>query len=262
MRFFRSKEEKAQIAAAQQQYADLVQALESDDEGEVTGAARSFSEGQSVRNALSEKEREKLSGEAFRRYAETVLADDHLTVGEEKALNEVLAALDIPDDAFITTHLDVGKRLLIARANDGRIEPVADPKLMTKNDEVVYLETAASLMKEVVQREWRGGSAGFSFPIAKGIRFRTDQIRGQSVVVGTELQPEDDGVLSITSERVAYLGSRKTMEFQYSKLMNVEVFTDGIRFNATNRQRAPLFTVASGGEVVAATLNAAMHPVQ
>jgi hypothetical protein len=261
MRLFKSKEEKAEIAAAQRQYADFVQVLESDDEDEVKQATRSFVEGLSVRNALSEKERQQLNGEAFRRYAQTVLADDHLTVGEEKAFNEVLAALDIPDDDFTTKYLDVSQRLVIARANDGRLEPVADPTLMAKEGELVYLEMPASLMKEVVQREWRGGSTGFSFPISKGIRFRTGQIRGQSVVVGTQLQPEDDGMLSITSQRVAFLGSRKTMEFQYSKLMNVEVFTDGIRFNVSNRQRAPLFAVGNG-EIVAATLNAAMHPVE
>ena len=261
MRLFKSKEEKAQIVAAQQQYADFVQVLESDDDEEVKRAAHSFAEGQSIRDALSEKERQQRNGEVFRRYAQTAFADDHLTVEEEKTLNEVLAALDIPDDDFTTKYLDVSQRLLIARANDGRLEPLPDPTLMTKEGELVYLETAASLMKEVVQREWRGASTGFSFPIAKGIRFRTGQLRGESVVVGTELQPEDDGVLCITSQRVAYLGSRKTMEFQYSKLMNVEVFTDGIRFNVSNRQRAPLFTVGSG-EIVAATLNAAMHPVK
>ena|SRR5690348_11570019 len=78
--------------------------------------------------------------------------------------------------------------------------------------------------------------------------------------VGTELQVADNGTLSITSKRAAYLGSRKTMEFPYSKLMNVEVFTDGIRFHASNRQNTPLFTLGDGmGEVVAATINAAMQ---
>jgi hypothetical protein len=43
--------------------------------------------------------------------------------------------------------------------------------------------------------------------------------------------------------------------------MNVEVFTDGIRFHASNRQRTPLFAV-SNGEIVAATLNAAMQRLE
>ena len=89
---------------------------------------------------------------------------------------------------------------------------------------------------------------------AKGVQ-RT-QRRG-----GTQLQAEDDGILSLASQRAAHLGSRKTMEFPHSKLMNVEVFTDGIRFHASNRQRSPLFAVGNG-EIVAATLNAAMQRVE
>jgi hypothetical protein len=69
------------------------------------------------------------------------------------------------------------------------------------------------------------------------------------------------GSFRSTSQRAAYLGSRKTMEFPYAKLMNVEVFTDGIRFHASNRQRTPLFAV-SNGEIVAATLNAAMQRLE
>jgi hypothetical protein len=35
------------------------------------------------------------------------------------------------------------------------------------------------------------------------------------------------------------------MEFPYAKLRKVELFTDGIRFHASNRQTAPLFKVES-----------------
>src|SRR4051794_9864191 len=96
---------------------------------------------------------------------------------------------------------------------------------MAKRNEVVHAELAAGLMREVVLREWQSGSSGYSFRIAKGISYRVGQTRGRSVVVGTELRLEDSGVLSITSQRVAYLGERKTMEFPYAKLMGMEVFT-------------------------------------
>ena len=116
-------------------------------------------------------------------------------------------------------------------------------------------------MKEVVQREWRSGSSGVSFRIAKGVRYRVGQTRGRSVVVGTELQVEDSGVLAVSSQRLAYLGSRKTLEVPYAKLMNVEVFTDGLVVHASNRQRAPLFRFGENmmGDVVAATLSAAVQ---
>jgi hypothetical protein len=116
----------------------------------------------------------------------------------------------------------------------------------------------AALMKEVTMREFRGGSSGFSFRIAKGVRYRTGSFRGHSVVVGTQLQVADTGVLAVTSTRIVFLGSRKTVEIPYSKLVGLEVFTDGIRFSASNRQNAPLFRLESG-DVVGATVNTAVQ---
>jgi hypothetical protein len=258
VKLFKSAEEKAQIAAAQDEYAELVRELANQDPARVRAATQSFRDKQASLSVLSDKERRRLSEQAFRQYFETVLADDHLTIDEEMAFDEVSAALEIPTEDYADKYHDLGVRLLIARANDGRLEPLADPNLITKKDEVVYFETPASLMKEVVQREWRSGSSGYSFRIVKGVRYRVGQTRGHSVVVGTQLQPEDNGILAITSSRAAYLGGRKTMEFPYSKLMSVEVFTDGIRFHASNRQRTPLFALGNG-DLVAATLNAAMQ---
>jgi hypothetical protein len=76
--------------------------------------------------------------------------------------------------------------------------------------------------------------------------------------VGHELQVADTGVLAVSSTRAAFIGSSKSIEFAYSKLMSIEVFTDGIRFATSNRQMTPLFQLESG-DVVGATLNAAMQ---
>jgi hypothetical protein len=117
---------------------------------------------------------------------------------------------------------------------------------MTKKNEVVHLETAAALMKEVVLREWRSGSSGVSFRVAPGARYRVGNTRGRSVVVGTEVHVEDTGVLCVTSHRAAYMGSRKTMEFPYAKLMGIEVFSDGISIRSSNRQKTPLSSLRKG----------------
>ena len=208
---------------------------------------------------LSEKERRHRGSEAFRDYADHVLADDVLTAEEELAFDDVVGALGIEPSEVHTTYSDVLNRLLVARVNDGRLDALPEPKLITKKDEVVYLETLAALMKEVAIREWRGGSSGVSFRVAKGVSYRTGAVRGKSVVVGSELQVADSGILAVTSHRVVYMGN-KTIELLYAKLLNIDVFSDGIRFHVSNRQNAPLFKVEEGrGDVVAATVNAAMQ---
>jgi hypothetical protein len=259
MRFFKSQEEKERIDVARSDYEDLVSAAATGEPEKVRDLAVKF-KANPTRTALSNRERRKRGAEAFRAFADNALGDDFFTIDEEMAFSEVADALDVDQNAFETDFRDVLLRMAVARANDGRLSVIEDPKLMTKKNEVVHLETGAGLMKEVVLHEWRSGSSGFSFRVAKGVRYHVGGTRGRSVVVGTELQIEDTGVLSVTSQRAAFMGDRKTMEFPYAKLMGVEVFTDGITIRASNRQKTPLFKLEDNmGHVVAATLNAAVQ---
>jgi hypothetical protein len=102
-------------------------------------------------------------------------------------------------------------------------------------------------MKEVVLKEFRGGSQGVSFRVTKGVRYPVGGFKGHAVVVGKELQVQDVGSLSVTSSRVVYLGEKKTTEFLYSKLVGCEVFDDRLRLQVSNRQTASLFKVIPAG---------------
>jgi hypothetical protein len=262
MRLFQSLREKRQdVEDARSIYNEFVRAAAASDPEQTHRLAAQFKENQEL-GALSDKERRERSSTAFRVYAENVLADDRLTEEEERAFGDVADALDVDQTEFATTFIDVLNRLVIARVNDGRLSVIGEPHLMTKKDEIVHLETNANLMKEVAVREWRGASSGYSFRIAKGVTYRTGAIRGKSVVVGSELNVADSGLLALTSQRIAYMGN-KTIEIKYDKLMNMDVFSDGVRIHVSNRQNAPLFKVDPGvGEVIAATVNAAMQKLE
>jgi hypothetical protein len=259
MRLFKSQEEKEQIAAARAEYDEFVMAASSAAPDEAQRLASDF-RGNTKIAVLSAKEQKERGQIAFFAYAENVLADDILSADEEMAFQEVADALGLDPDSLQSDFRALLRRLVIAKANDGRLPVIETPSLIPKKDEIVHFQIPAALMKEVTLREWRGGYSGVSFPIAKGLRYRTGSSRGHSVVVGTEMQVEDTGMFTITSQRIAYLGTRKTIEVPYTKLMNIDVFTDGVRIHASNRQKAPLFTVEEGmGDAIAATLNAAMQ---
>lgn len=183
------------------------------------------------------------------------LSDDVMTVDEEQQLFSFADALgmtysDVPRLA------EAWRRVEIARVNDGRLPVVHSPTIMTKKNEIVHGEFAASLMKEVVVRQFQGGSSGFSVPVGGGIRFRTGSFKGRSVVVGTQLQQEDAGTLAVTSTRAVFAGSKKTLEMRWDKLVNLEGFADGLRFNVSNRQKASLFQVPAA-ELAACMISAA-----
>jgi uncharacterized Zn finger protein (UPF0148 family) len=209
------------------------------------------------RTGHSDKELRDLSLQAWNAYATLAISDDVITSEEDDRLESMLPSLGLTWDEIERSFPDLTDALVIARLNGGILPEVNAPQLLTKKGETVHLECSAELMKEVTQREFRAGYQGFSFPIGKtGIRYRVGGARGHSVVTGTQMQVADEGILSVSSLRAVFIGARKTIELPYSKLVNLTVFTDGVRFHQSNRQTAPLFRI-DDGEVVAATVNAA-----
>jgi hypothetical protein len=261
MRFFKSAEEKAAVEAARARILGAAAQLASATPDEARTLAQSLASDTSLA-VLPAKERRKLEDEAFSNYAEAVLADDHLTEEEEDVFGEVADALEIPQESLtqVGQHRDIFVRFVVAKVNDGRLDTVESPRLIAKAGEVVHAETSAALMKEVAIRQFQGGGSGVSFRIGKGVRYHVGGFRGQSVIIGTELKVQDTGALSVTSNRVVFLGQQKTMEFLYAKLVGLEVFDDGIRLQVSNRQTVSLIKMDPGlGPVMAATINAAMQ---
>ena len=210
---------------------------------------------------LTDETRAALLAEAASQLIERT-GGDSLSEEHESELETYLTALGISAD-LIRGHMnafaDFVARLLVVRANAGRLTVVNAPGIILKEGEVAYLEVQADLMKEV--RNTTRVYSGVSFRLVKGVYYHmgTSQVGS----VSTSLQPVDRGKLTVTSKRVVYTGSQQSREIAHSKIMAVNTYDDGIQFNLSNRQNAPLFQMSKGfGHVVAATLNAAMHHEQ
>ena len=70
------------------------------------------------------------------------------------------------------------------------------------------------------------------------------------------------GDFAITNKRAVYMGTRKTVDMPYSKLDNMTVYTDGVQFHLSGRVNAPLFTMKTGSDMVAAVVHAAAQRVE
>jgi hypothetical protein len=142
-------------------------------------------------------------------------------------------------------------------ANRGRFVTV-DSTLLLKADEVAYAEVPARLLKEVVDRQFQGGSRGVSIPLGHGVRYRTGSVRGQMVTVGTHWQTADSGALTVTNKRAVYHGARKNLEFAFPKLSTLSTYSDAITLGVSNRQNTS--TLALGEpEFVAGMIRAAFN---
>jgi hypothetical protein len=191
-------------------------------------------------------------------YADRVLADDILTKDEEHQFLEFAESLGLN----LNKYPAILNRIVIANANAGRFPEAAPPlHIICKPGEVVYMESFASLLKEVADRQWQGESAGFSFRIAKGVRYRTGNTQGHMQQVGTKIVVQDTGVLSVTSTRVVFSGRTTTQESVYSKIVNLTVFNDGLAIAVNKGRDIVTHSYATGGgEMMAAVINAAMQP--
>src|SRR5689334_11487047 len=94
MRLFKSQEEKQQIAAARDEYEQFIETVARAEPSQVRTVAQEFQSNHNL-EALSSKEKTRLRDQAFRTYADNVLADDHLTIDEEMAFEEVMEALGV-----------------------------------------------------------------------------------------------------------------------------------------------------------------------
>jgi hypothetical protein len=128
--------------------------------------------------------------------------------------------------------------------------------LLLKKDETSLLEVEAQLLREVKDREFRGGSRGVSVPLGHGVRYRTGAVRGHMVTIGTHWEAADAGALTVTDQRVVYHGGRKTLEFLFTKLSTLNTYTDAIDLGVTNRQTTSSFRVGDP-ELVAGLIRAA-----
>lgn len=212
----------------------------------------------SAQARFSENERDKFHAETFRVFATEVLVDDMLTDTEEEKLLATAGLLGITQERLQSDFRDVFFRLFVARVNDGRLPTISTERLILKKNEKVHLEMSAQLLKEVAVTEYQGGYSGWSFRIAKGVSYHVGGVRGRRVVVGTEVKEDDRGIIIATSHRAVFLGSKKTLEMPYSKLLSLEVFEDGLRLHLSNRKTVPFFKVENA-HPIAAVVNAAVQ---
>jgi hypothetical protein len=100
--------------------------------------------------------------------------------------------------------------------------------LITKHGEQAYFAVPASLSRRTRRTHYVGGSQGFSFPIGHtGIRYRVGSFRGHPVQE-EQLTRLDSGTLVVTNQRLAFVGSLKSVAMALAKVIHVEVYNNGL----------------------------------
>jgi len=119
----------------------------------------------------------------------------------------------------------------------------ASSDLMLKAGESVFASVSnVSLVEDRRgQGHYAGVSQGVSIPIGslggRSVRYRVGASRGH--YVQGDLHPEgvDTGTLVITNQRVVFVGSKKTIECAFAKLVSVNIESGDIYLSVSNRQK-------------------------
>jgi len=83
-----------------------------------------------------------------------------------------------------------------------------------------------------------GGYGGPSIRVAKGMYIRLGGFRAQS---HEEVKEIDKGVLTLTSRRLIFSGSKRAYEISLRKILSVEPYSDGIAIRRSGKQKTEYF---------------------
>lgn len=115
------------------------------------------------------------------------------------------------------------------------LTPIQPTGIVPKDGEHFYWSGSADLLGEKHWSEYQGGYSGVSFRVAKGLYVRSGGTRGHSVP-HSAVAIVDVGTLFISDRRAVFVGGTTTNEIPVSKIANVEAFSDGLKFDISNKK--------------------------
>lgn len=177
--------------------------------------------------------------EAIHRMLGGFLVDGYLDSAElailQNALNGFqLTALDLTPDM----QMAIGRSISIHHVASGQLPNirVSGLPINLASGEIVHACVGAKVIEsKVVRRDYGGGYSGFSFRIAKGIRYHVGGSRGRSSPVYGDVCVAQ-GNLVLTSARALYLANARSFDKPWAKISAVEPYSDAMTFYLSGRQ--------------------------
>jgi len=121
---------------------------------------------------------------------------------------------------------------------------VESPIILKINETLIFSFPNISLWEPRSVR--RGGGAGTSFRVAKGVRFRVGGFQAES---HEELRNIDQGHLTLTSKRLVFSGAKRAVSIPINKIISIDPFSDAISIRREGKERSQNFVGVNQGRV-------------
>ena len=105
----------------------------------------------------------------------------------------------------------------------------SDYGFMLEGDEfaVAYLQQVAYLENVRAPSRYSGGYGGVSFPLFGGIRLNTGRMSGKRIPGDESITITDNGNALVTNSRIMFVGSKRTHEWEFDKMVSAAHHADG-----------------------------------
>lgn len=116
------------------------------------------------------------------------------------------------------------------QAKQAKPTPKDSPIILQENEQCFFVLDTHTKKEKVVSKSIKGGSAGVSFRVAKGVTLRTGGFGGQ-ITNNTQMVVDSSGKLIITNQRIIYASNKQNFECDLDRLLSYQVYSDGIQVN-------------------------------
>lgn len=104
---------------------------------------------------------------------------------------------------------------------------------------VAYLQQVAYLENVRAPSRYSGGYGGVSFPLFGGVRVNTGRMGGKRIPGEESITVTDEGNALVTNSRIMFVGSKRTHEWEFGKMVNAAHHADGYTIFAMKGRGKP-----------------------
>lgn len=115
-------------------------------------------------------------------------------------------------------------------ANQATPNIVSSPIILEQDENCFFVLNVFTQKEKVVSKTIKGGSAGVSFRVAKGVTLRTGNFGG-TITNNVQMVVDSIGQFILTNKRVIHLSDKQNIECDLDKLLSYQVYDDGIQIN-------------------------------
>lgn len=210
---------------------------------------------------LSDEDVKEIRVGVFSTAFESAKSDEQITKDEEQELLKIQKYLNLEDEEIQTNKKELTRLRLLNEIQQGNVPELhVTNVIMQKNEKTYWMEPSLLSEEKVISRRYEGGSQGVSFRIMKGVSYRVGSSRGH-LVSETGFVVVSDGDLLITSQRVIFRGDRKSFAIKLDKILDTQLFTNGIQLSENNRSKPRLIKFKEEGNynIIGAILSYAIN---